>query len=362
MFPYMSIETVKHFNMGAFLSKFLFSAELTKVTVFSWNVNNDRRVENGYATEKFGGFTCANRIDRIMKDLENTQASVIHLFEINRGYLQKFVDFLTLLGYECRYGSYAPNQTPDESFYYVTAFKTDVFDLVDSYMYWFTSTPKIGLTDETRPIDMLLIDNQEQYEKGTLITVLTKKDTGATIVLSVNHWPLREKYQTTCAIMLAEHLDELSEQYPDAIFVTTGDFNPFPSFEGRTVKSFVESSKNLYIEQHSDPNIDVSFVGYPYDVGLKLGSQMRSILETTKDMDAETTRCYFAGGILGAYGGPITSMLDLVFTHGIDEVDVTVLTNGVNIADLTELFETQAKTGKPFMPSDHFATLVQFNC
>ena len=344
----------------------------SNISIWSANINTDRRVEKGYATKSFENWQLNKRIDGIFQYIKDKNYTIVSLCEVDATSLPKIHHGLQELGYQVVNGAYAHNQTPDYSFYFVVGYQNDEVKLIENYMYWFTATPLKSLTSETRITDCVLLENKEQFEKGSLICKY-RTPTG-TLVHSMNHFGLREPYQMASSTMLAAHLKSIC--YMDAFasyfeethhikqntshetmqIVVSGDFNTFPDLNGRTIEPFL---KNDFIQQ-VDPYVPFSFFGYPYDLGLVKPEILNAILESVKKMDDVDAGEYFVNKILEVHGKVITSLLDHVFTLGIENAKYSLDTYGMNTNTLQEKFMLQAKNNMPFMLSDHFATIIEF--
>jgi hypothetical protein len=236
------------------------------------------------------------------------------------------------------------------------------------YMYWFTSTPFDSLTPVTRKNDDVLLKHKEQFEKGTLISIF-KKRSGKSfefVMHSANHFGLREPYQLTCSKMLVKHINEMINFYRfnDGVNMVKcnimGDFNTFPDLKGRTIAPIIEDDV-LPFEQHIDPNVDYTFVGYPYDLGLVDHKILTTTIESIKNLGPEEARQIFVDKVLEMYDGPIISYLDQVFTRCIWDSKVRVHDFGIDKNNLKEIFKSQGITGYPMIPSDHFPVILEYN-
>lgn len=142
------------------------------VTIYTRNVNTDRRVENGYASIAFQNFKFVYWLDKLIIEALEQKPDVIGFCEIDINSKKLLEDRLTLKGYTVVSNilpqAYAPYQVPDNSFYYVVAYKSSTLKLLDSVMRWFTDTPRIPLNVETRKLDPVLLEHREVFERGSL--------------------------------------------------------------------------------------------------------------------------------------------------------------------------------------------------
>jgi hypothetical protein len=323
------------------------------IIVGFWNINTDRRCESGYAKTYFEHFKLDKRRDEIIAEILKYNFNVISLCEIDANNIDWIVNQLKSAGYDCVFGAYSPNQVPDVSFYHFTAWKN--CKLLDSHMFWFTSTPLVGLTSETRPIDPVLKSCNEEYEKGSLVTVL--ETNGQVLINVVIHWGLREAYQTVCSNLLVNHLDELCEKYQacniPVVVVMGGDFNSLPGIDERPFDPILK--KGYYKHIGGDR---YTFVGYPYDLGLKGGRQLPTVLEKCVADPANATK-YFVDTIYETNDGPIIGSLDNVFTRGIDNATCKIVTADFDPRNMTkEEYIKAINTKRPL--SDHALVIFEF--
>lgn len=328
-----------------------------QIKVTFWNVNTDRRcqLEKGYANWCIT-FKLDQRIDSIFEQIKNQNPDVCALFEIDINSLEIIKSRMKELGYLVTFGAYAPNQDPDYSFYFVTGYKSDVLTVVNSYMFWFTSTPKVGLTSETRKTDGVLSECNESYEKGSLVTIF-KTHAGDILIVSANHFGLRYPYQKKSAKLLSDHLFEIKKEYREQSKVSVvigGDFNMFPQFDGQQISPFVKKGFKQFIDENT-----TTFCGYPYDLGLKGRDYLKDVIEKTQGLQSINEKIgVFVNKVLELHGGPITSVLDCAFVDTIMICNYEVDKCGIDVNEIDSLFTKQTETGVPFMPSDHFPIIV----
>jgi hypothetical protein len=328
-----------------------------KIKILSWNINNDRRVESGYAKVAFDNWTFAMRFPEIIRLSVKENPTIISFCEIDANYVEQVKQKLGEHGYKSVSGAYSPNQIPDGSMYFVTAYKS-VLELVSFSMFWFTSSHTTPLTPETRMTDDLLIRMNEQYEKGSLITYFKKPD-GTFLIHSANHWGLREAYQKIGSDMLASFFEGFLEVAKiigiKVQVVLSGDFNTFSQLNGKTIAPL------SHFNQHIDPVTKFSFVNYPYDLGLKVSQDtLKSMIESYKTSSNIETRKLFMNCVMNTYGQPIVDLLDHVFTYGIENANYRIETFDVDIENLSDSFIKSVDDDIPFMMSDHFPTIIEF--
>uniref|UniRef100_A0A6C0CCU7 Endonuclease/exonuclease/phosphatase domain-containing protein n=1 Tax=viral metagenome TaxID=1070528 RepID=A0A6C0CCU7_9ZZZZ len=340
------------------------STQKFTITISSRNVNCDRRCEEGgYAHKIFPYFAIKDRIDQIIDESIKDHPTIISYCEINAASLNLF-NLKLDHNYQILSGAYAPNQIPDQSMYFVTAYNPRILFLIDSYMFWFTDSPTMQHTSITRKNDTVLKEANEQFEKGSLITIF-KTENDSIIIHSANHLGLREKYQMICSKMLHAHLISLCRKYKKAQIIVSGDFNTFDHFENRTVAPFIDpENQSEKFKQHIDPKVPLSFVSYPYDTGLKTDAEtLQKLIDESKDFfDGIVARKMFVDHIVKLYSGPITGLLDHIFTLGIDDAEFKIDKGLLDISpeNLTTEFVRCGKAGIPFMASDHLQTLIKF--
>ena len=324
-------------------------------TILNYNIQCDRRNSPGgpfHASHK--NWTIEFRLPAIMKFIKFHNPTVVNLFEISADICNDVMIGLRELGYNVVTGAYAANNSG--AFHYVTGVaKTCIIN--KSHMFWFTSTPFDPLSDDTRSSDTVLVENKEAFEKGSLIVDITTPDK-AHVLISVNHWPLRFDYQMQCSKMLTNYLAEQIHQDPDIKIVCGGDFNTFPSFEGKCIKNLIDAG----FTHHVDPNTKISFIAWPFDLGLVDPAIVRDAIDKIKDMSPLEARKWLVTRVIELHGSPLCSLLDHVFTYGFNpESSMKLLVpDGLDLNNLTPAFIESALNDAPIggSLSDHFATLT----
>jgi len=339
------------------------SPRSSSITISSRNINCDRRGEKGgYAHEIFKLFALENRIDKIILQSIKDLPTIISYCEVNANSVDLFKQKLSDR-FQTMSGAYSPNQMPDQSMYFVTAYDPLILTLEKSYMFWFTDAPTIPHTHETRQNDSVLKGANEQFEKGSLISIF-KTQNKSFLIHSANHWGLRENYQTIGSKMLHSHLIGLTHHYKKVQIVISGDFNTFEQFENRPLNPIVNPiNESEKFKHHIDVKTQLSFVGYPYDMGLKTNNEtlIRLISENNENFTFGA-RKVFVDHVVQTYGGAITGLLDHVFTFGINDAEFKIDTCGLDVSEenLNEMFVRSGISGIPFMASDHLQTLITF--
>jgi endonuclease/exonuclease/phosphatase family metal-dependent hydrolase len=250
------------------------------------------------------------------------------------------------LGYCVLVGTYAPGQVLDQSFRFVVGHR---LRLVESYMYWFTSTPRAALSPSTRKSDPLLREWGEQYEKGALVCEF---EWGSSrLVYALTHFGLRERPQRVSAEMLARHLDSYG---PDVAVVLAGDFNTFNEYEGRALLPLAEAG---FI--HLQMDAPFTFINYPYDLGVvPRGELDQVLLDIEGALSPVSARARFLEAVYRLHDGPLTSTLDHVFTRNVEKASCRVDLGGICPETLHDVYKFQAESGQALTASDHMPTVV----
>jgi hypothetical protein len=326
------------------------------VCIYTHNSNSDRRAENGYASESFEYFKFVHRLDTLIQDLLQYKPNIIGFCEVDKQSKILLENSLISEGFTIVVNSipqaYAPYQQPDNSFYYVVAYKKSEITLLDNMMIWFTSTPRTALTADTRKSDRILLENKETFEKGSFIC-LFKDQMNNKFIYSINHYPLRDLYQQTSSRILNAELNKLQAEWQVDKVIVAGDFNTFPRDGSPDMRAINELSGYQICDL-----IGNTFCSYPYDLGLptpESTAHMNNVL--CKIEDPVEQRLAFGNYVLELHGNPIMSQLDWVLTKGI------IIKNSLLNYDFNcdkESFIESCSSGKPKYPSDHAATIINF--
>lgn len=335
---------------------------MNSLSIMSWNINNDRRVEfNGIASREFADWSLSNRLPAIINLIANSKTNILALFEIGFEYIHPIINELIKLGYKTIHGSYSPNQTPNFSLYYIIGYDNSVI-LIENHMYWFTDTPLIPLTTESRKVDTVLSRNKEEYEKGTLISIFEYN--GIRFVYSVVHLGLRKSYQIECVQMLIDHLN--SFKLP---IIVSGDFNTFPDFVNGIDDTLTLFENAGYDHCKNDKD---TFLGYAYDLGAPTTPEKKIDIQTaqniiktmiTSDASYFEIRQAYVKSILDIHKKPIMGTLDHIFFKNIPrsiKYTINVIDTSIMERDIIQLFKDKAHE-KPLTPSDHFALVIRFD-
>lgn len=317
-----------------------------------YNINFDQNVEDGYASNDFYDWKLKNRLTSIMTVIKNNMPTFVSLVEVSSTHRNDVVNELVSLGYRVIHGAYSPNQYPeDKSLYYVFGFD-ESYTLINSYMYWFTNTPLNPLTDNTRKVDPVLLECNQDYERGTLICIFEKDN--SRLVISSYHLGDNKQYQIKSNQLFLSHIISFSNMK----IIIGGDFSDF-------VQDTISAFENVGFK-HCDNN-KFTFVGYPYDLGTpKTPEQETAISETMNKLTEmsgyphQDVQNMMANAIVSIYGAPLTSTYDHVFVMNTNNNVLDVLDNGLNNdSNLTRTF-LENGAHSPLTPSDHFPLLLNF--
>jgi len=336
------------------------------ITISSWNVNCDRRVEldHGYASKNFAKFKLSHRLSDIVEFFSKHKTDIVGLCEVDATYLDDFVTILTNMNYEVYYGAYAPNQIPNYSYYLIVDYDPNALEVVEHHMFWFTSTPLEPLTPDTRKVDRFLMEHGESFEKGSLISTFKKSD-GTILIHSMNQYALRNPYKINSSKILAQHLTTIEEKYAgnEIQMVVCGDFNTFRTETEPFDSTILQPFLDVGFEPCRDAKAEFTFCAYPYDLGMVKPEILKELLEVTGTMsDEKQVRKMFAEKVLELWGRPLTSILNWMLVKNIYASECTVETFDMDIEEenLTSIFLEQAKNGKATMLSDHMLLKLKF--
>ena len=338
------------------------------ISILSWNINTDRRVEyiNGYAHYAFDGFTLKNRLNGIEEYLRHKNATIVSLCEVNPDYKEDIFNVLNRLGYKINCGACAPNQSPDMSFYLIEGYKEYELTLINSYMHWFTATPTIALKPENRYerqtykpfVDSVMSEFQEEYERGSLISIY-QRNNGSVFVHSMNHFGLRDPYKIKSCEILRDHLEEIRSHDENIGIVVSGDFNTFPTSVDAWDWKILSPLTNIGFCYAINGKTN-TFNSYPYDLGISRNQKEKdsvdACLEKAKQMaNKREIRELFWDTLIKNRGDIIKGALDHVLIWNIN-----VKNCYVDLMDTVENLDMKKNTieGIPSMLSDHLPTIT----
>lgn len=323
-----------------------------KLRFLFWNLNDprpDTRPGFEHIDHVFSGFYYPSRVDMILSDIEKINPEFLSSFELRVDNMNRMMAKLHDLGYSSESMSYAPNQYPDNSFYFINAWKNNsALELISVHRLWFTSTPEVPLNIEKRKTDQILIDNKEEFEKGTLICKYKIKANGKTLIHCVNHFPLRAQYQKTCGELLSKLLAELKGD----IVIVGGDFNTFPTEVERWDSTITIPLSRVGVKRIAYDNI--SFQAFPCDLGFAIKPELaKECHGLANKMFKDGTshgeiRKLYVDYTYRMHGGPLVSVLDHIFCSGAE----CVLDHSSNDTSPFGNFDQQV-SGTPTSPSDH---------
>lgn len=264
-----------------------------------WNIN-DTRETDGPISFAFSKYSLKERLPGIMEDIKKCNPDFLSLFEVRVDNLEMVQEALKSIGYKVTGTmAYAPNQVPDMSFYYINAYKdTSKLCHDEDVRTWFTDRSFEALTLETRKTDKTLQSCNEQFEKGTLISIFKENDTDNIIIFSSNHMPLRHAYQKKCSESLIKSLKIIGEYFEEnrfkVVYIVGGDMNTLPFCCGDLKGD--SSISNLITDGYTLGEHDMdkmSFFGFPYDLGIHSGEKKDLVDECyskTKELYANGER------------------------------------------------------------------------
>jgi len=418
-FPAVFLKKIKLTGCSAKMNKILFAYSLlgqflnamhptdpywdpieNNIKVMTWNVNTDKRCENGFAAASHSAWSFSNRIARVSKVIANAQADILCLQELDRNNIDAVRSLLCEMGYAVVAVPYCADP---EYFTYCTAFKASRFGFITSkmrYMNIDTRNPTF------RPDNLHLYSVEdrrafnanynfgEERERSVLQVALCDLLTNKTIVVHNNHFGMRPNYRLRSSIMLVEFIKEFTDELgsePDVTLVM-GDFNAFPDqYQSAIQISKIKDDANLEDlaahgisystgsnESEELASVLSSFCFNPYDFGLlwsrpganaSIGQVMFHINHIdSPDEKFETINNFFFDNMTSVLGGK----LDFIFAKGHKRVlKYTIMLNqGLDEENLTldvfqdpdslyEFVKSFTEEGIPAFPSDHLPNCVE---
>lgn len=265
--------------------------QLLTLKVMYWNVDAspaiNRFVLGGGDLSKsylkgFTDYLLRARWPGLLKTILAKNPTIVGLCEIMACDLQTIMSDLKqhYLFVDCM--SYAPNQVPDNSFYYVTASK---YLPIETKRFWATSQPLTPQTPDTRITDATIqefraLTKSDMCEKGMFVNIF--EIDGQLVLHGTIHLGLVKSYQVYCMQAFSRFIMECQAQHPGIKIILGGDFNTFPRpgqrYDTEVLAPAVETGLTVVTPTTS------TFGVWPFDFGIERAH--------TKDQVAEVkARC-----------------------------------------------------------------------
>jgi endonuclease/exonuclease/phosphatase family metal-dependent hydrolase len=254
----------------------------------TWNICTDRRAEETFARPFFPEWRSRERIESIKHEILNSKSDIIHIQEARNftnqhgekvDSLSHILEFFEDHGYNVSFQLRAPLWP--QSFYYITAYKADRFQLSKTDSFYLTKTPdklkgdsnKTGTTpEETKDIirtEALEHGFGEAGEFSVLASYLVDSFTGNKICTLNIHKGLASEHRKHASKIILEYVENLDK---DIKVIMSGDFNSFDDGSGAEQMSILTDSplltdiSNNIILPNGDPAPNLlTFIAYPYD-------------------------------------------------------------------------------------------------
>ena len=332
------------------------------IHIMSWNVNNDRRIElPGLINKLFPELLFSARLQLIMTTICSINPDIMLLQEMNQEGVQIMKQNLEKEGYTVAIGAYCDNPL---AFWHLTAWSSR-FERLEAFQRYFTRTPTKPTSSTISKEDKLANNFGEEFEKSTLIVTLRERETGRIMVLSNNHFGLRNPYKQISAELLVAFLRDyttyIQSRYSKPELIIGGDFN---TFENDTHKQMI-----------SDYASCVSTCALSKDLTGTIGSEMFSSFaitpydlfgltkEANEHLTENPTEIREHPEMLSR--DPFCGILDHVFSS-MKAKNKFYFVPDVNVFDNKEKRKhahTQAlKEHIPLTPSDHLPLVVDLIC
>lgn len=239
----------------------------------TWNINTNPHSERKNARISHPQWRSKKREKDILKQLPNSD--IIHIQEA-ANYINQYGEeidsaisltkFLNGKGYKVISQLLKP--LDPTSYQYLTAYKTDRFDLIESKILLCTKTPN-QLKNSVSEKEKLDHNYNELFEKSILITHLIDKSNGKniwTLNLQLGYSLTHRKQVSKMILNFTNNLDE------DLEIIIAGDFNSFSDWGGEEQIAILANSRKLK-EVSTDltlPNgelmpTNTTFFAYPFD-------------------------------------------------------------------------------------------------
>lgn len=239
----------------------------------TWNINTDPRSERRSARESHSAWRSKAREENIQNNLPNSD--IIHIQEA-ANYINQFGEqidssvsltkFLENKGYKVL--SYALKPLDPYSVKYLTAYKSNRFELIETKIFLCTKTPKSlkGPTSEKEKLDH---NYDDISERSIFSTHLLDKETGEDL-WSINvHIGFSLTHRKQVSKMLLDFIKTLGQ---DAKITLAGDFNSFENWGGTEQISILNDSgimrevtTDLILPDEESTPINITFFAFPFD-------------------------------------------------------------------------------------------------
>lgn len=254
----------------------------------------------GLAREAYANWSVKFRMKLICNKIQNLDLDVIQIQEA-RKFKSKFneevdsyevlVSFLESIGYSVEHQGYNPSA---RSFKYITAYKKDKFEFIDSKLKYLTLTPDAPTDHDNLSIDEIYKNNLGvEWERSTLIVNLKQLSTGREIAFFNVHLGIPEQHRLESTKLLHTIVDNTIKEKGNIGIFISGDFNTFPNSKGKEQKELMtevelcdgtklkDLTENLVLPNGSKVPNNSTFISFPYDFAAK-ASELK---EETKALD-----------------------------------------------------------------------------
>ncbi len=338
----MNLDGLANYDMKN-ASQFAKLLSLKKFNIYFQNVNDSRDIPEVLKST----FSLEARLNDILK---YDEVDVYALCEIASEGLDLIYKRFSELGYDCASMLYAPNQVPNNSCYYVIAWKKTLPKPKISWR-WFTATPTVGLNFETRKVDHVLQLCGESFEKGMLVAEFNIKN--KCVMVIDKHFPLPRydgrphQYNDQCAIMLNQYIENALIENENRIIIVGPNFNDLPN----------STHMNHFGKKIFDITPEgLSFIACPWDLGLYSDDNMKKIVAIAKE---ELKTCKTADEYVETYKRYLKMLRESPLVGKLDHI----LCTHPQLCEIAPSFDPSTVriddyTATPLHESDHVAYLV----
>ncbi len=238
------------------------------------------------------------------------------------------VKFLQSQGYTVLTQNYSDGYP--NSFVYITAFRPDIYKLVDQRAYYLTATPNCP-TDRNQTREEILTHNDgELLERCVFDVTLYNQKIDKKVHAINTHLGLSMPYRVTACKRLHGMIDDVIKDDPEIIVMCAGDFNTFSDCGGDEQIAVMEqplSNGKQLIHKSLAP---ATFIAFPYD---QIGEEFKAFVNPPFLNETERTPAARRNAIMNSFMGAetngtgprILSELDHYFLYGVKDVKTLVV-------------------------------------
>lgn len=224
------------------------TTEEFKVESYNIDHNASRLTNpNSFANAFYKEWFPEQRMPHILEHVRKTNPDVLHLQELRKfvtktpkgdiksDSLTPAVDGLKALGYDVMTAKYNPS---DMTFYYITAFRPEKFEVLSSFSYYLTKT-SLTPTDHSLPKDAVTDNNfGDEWERSAFVVNVKCRRSGKYVSLVNVHLNISLNHRMMRSINETSHLIDAWEEMPVELANVIGEYIDYLEiFDGKLTKA-----------------------------------------------------------------------------------------------------------------------------